>query len=142
MEQQVDSSLLMLEITESVAMENPEEMKELICEFHKMGLKVSMDDFGSGYSSLNALKALPFDELKLDRSFFLPSQTPERDEVIVRKMIELAQALQIKTVAEGVEKTAQEKLLKEAGCLCVQGYLYAKPMPVADFETLAFGSRS
>ena len=134
--------MIILEITESIAMEEAEILKNLLIELHRLGFRVSMDDFGSGYSSLNVLKDIPVDELKLDREFLLPAQDGERRDTIVRNIIHLAQDLGIATVAEGVETEGQAKFLQECGCDIAQGYYFARPMPPDKMEELLQTSKT
>ena len=102
-----------------------------------------MDDFGSGYSSLNLLKNLRMDTLKLDRAFFTSENADDpRERDVVTSVIELAEKLSMTTVAEGVETKAQAAFLKEARCDMIQGYVFSRPLPIADFEKLAFGDSS
>lgn len=134
--------MIILEITESIAMEEAEILKNLLAELHRLGFRVSMDDFGSGYSSLNVLKDIRVDELKLDREFLLPAQDGERRDTIVRNIIHLAQDLGIATVAEGVETEGQAKFLQECGCDIAQGYYFARPMPPDKMEELLQTSKT
>ncbi len=93
-----------------------------------------MDDFGSGYSSLNLLKDLSFDILKLDRGFLIETTDTKRGKIIISKIVEMAKAIDIKVICEGVETYEQVEFLKEIGCDKVQGYLFAKPMVLDEFE--------
>ncbi len=133
----VPAHMITLEILEGLAMENREELNEKIDRLHAVGFSVSMDDFGSGYSSLNTLAALHIDELKLDRVFLLQqSGTGEergRQKVILKEILHMARELSISTVAEGVETAADEALLKELGCGLGQGYYYSRPIPAGEF---------
>ncbi len=98
------------------------------------GFKLSIDDYGTGYSSLGQLKNLPVDELKIDKSFVLKLDSDENDQRIVRSTLELAKALSLTTVAEGVESLESSKLLKQWGCDKLQGYYFSRPVPPEDFE--------
>ena len=93
-----------------------------------------MDDFGSGYSSLNSLKDMPLDVLKLDAGFFRGEKDNERTEIVVSEALHLARKLNMQTVAEGVDEQYQVDFLAKEGCNMIQGYFYAKPMPREDFE--------
>ncbi len=103
------------------------------------GFMVSMDDFGAGYSSLNSLKELPLDVIKLDAEFFRGEDADERGKLIVTETIELAKQLGMHIVAEGIETREQVDFLKERECDLIQGYYFAKPMPATEFEKCAWG---
>ena len=104
---------------------------------HRQGFRCSLDDFGSGFSSLGLLKDLDIDVIKLDRSFFENSEQDRKGELIIQAILELAQQLHIRTVAEGIERRGQVETLRKLGCDLVQGYVFFRPMPVAEFETKA-----
>lgn len=127
-------NVLELEITESTLMNHPELMSTELVKIKSIGISVAIDDFGSGYSSLNYLKRLPVDVLKIDRSFIQDIETDPSDSAIVSGIVGLAQNLDMKTVAEGVETEGQREILRTLGCDSFQGYLVAKPLPAADFE--------
>ncbi len=136
----VPAKYIELEITESVVLENMNWLIEVINKIRARGFSCSLDDFGSGYSSLNVLKNLPIDVLKLDRKFFTNSENdPDRGNVIIASVIDLAKKLNIKTVSEGVEKTPQLEFLKDAQCDMVQSYIYSKPITISEFELIAYG---
>ena len=99
-----------------------------------------MDDFGSGYSSLNSLKDMPLDVLKLDADFFRGEQQGDRGEIVVSEGYKSCQELNMRTVAEGVEVKEQVDFLAEQGCDMIQGYYFAKPMPKSDYETRMQGA--
>ena len=134
----IDPSLIILEVTESVAMSNLEQVKIVIRKLHKMGFTISMDDFGSGYSSLNTLKDLDIAELKLDKEFLSEQSTSPRGKVVVESIIHLAKALSIITVAEGIENEVQLEFLKSISCDIGQGFYFAKPMPIDEFEQMIY----
>lgn len=123
-----------VEITESAYMENEHLLRELIDQLHHEGFAVEMDDFGSGYSSLNVLKDLPVDVLKLDMQ--LLSQLEGRGGSILRSILEMAGRLQLPVIAEGVETETQARFLAGIGCQQAQGYYYARPMPAEQFGRL------
>ena len=129
-------SLLNLEITESAYMEDPELMKKVIKELHSKGFIILMDDFGSGYSSLNTLKDFDVDILKLDMKFLQSHDDNVKGEKILASVARMAGWLGMPVVVEGVEKKSQVEFLKEIGCGYVQGFYYAKPMPVSEYEKL------
>lgn len=107
---------------------------QVIRSLQEMGFAVSMDDFGTGYSSLALLQQIPMDVMKIDRSLLLEAEIDARAQVILQHIIHMAQNLQMKMICEGIETPEQEELLLRLGCGQGQGYLYAKPMPLADFE--------
>lgn len=129
----VPPELIEFELTETVVFENLQMLKQVIDEIHQCGFKCSMDDFGSGYSSLNVLKEVPVDVLKLDRGFFL-EENDKRGNDIVRTILQLAKKLRIMTVSEGIESQTQVEFLRGAGCDLVQGYVFSKPVPIQEFE--------
>ncbi|MSO54067.1 MAG: EAL domain-containing protein [Rhodospirillales bacterium] len=131
-----------LEITESGAMERGEETIGMLREFKAMGLGLSVDDFGTGYSSLSHLNRMPIDKLKIDRSFVKGLPGDGDDAAIVTAILDMAKALKLKVVAEGVETRAQFDFLKANGCDKIQGYLFGKPLAPDDFMALARQQRA
>lgn len=129
----VPAEFLEIELTEAMVFENLGRIKGAIDEIHRAGFHCSMDDFGSGYSSLNVLKEVPMDSLKMDRGFFVGENGPRGTDV-VKAVIGLAKGLGMTVVAEGVESEDMVELLTGAGCDMIQGYIFAKPMPAAGFE--------
>ena len=127
---------LLLEITESAYTDNSEQIIETVKALRKRGFKVEMDDFGSGYSSLNMLTSLPIDALKLDMKFIRGICESEKKERLVGIMIEIARLLDVPVIAEGVEFREQMELLKKLGCDIIQGYYFSKPLPPEEFVTL------
>lgn len=125
---------LELEITESVAMDNPQVTVEVLGRLRDLGVALAIDDFGTGYSSLSHLKLLPLHRLKIDRSFVKDIETDPDDALICSATIGLARNLGLTTVAEGVETQSQLEYLKELGCDCVQGYLFSRPLPPDELE--------
>ena len=124
---------IQLEITESVFFEEKEKMKEVILGLKKLGLNLAMDDFGSGYSSLNILKEIPFDVLKIDKAFFDETLTSDTSKIILKKIMEMAEGIGLDVICEGVEEQSQVEFLRDYGARTVQGYLYGKPMPMDEF---------
>ncbi|MEG0309736.1 MAG: EAL domain-containing protein, partial [Eubacterium sp.] len=103
------------------------------------GFGCSMDDFGSGYSSLNLIQDIPVDTIKLDKVFFKTNpKDMDRTESVVGSIISMTKKLSMETVAEGIEERSQVEMLKRLNCDYIQGYYFAKPMPIEDFEKLAF----
>lgn len=129
--------LLQLELTEGTYAENPVTMKQVVRELQKKGFVVMMDDFGSGYSSLNMLKDIEVDILKIDMRFLAESDYPARGESILAFVVRMAKWLHIPVVAEGVERAEQVEFLQSIGCEFVQGYYFARPMPLEDYEKVA-----
>ncbi|WP_428944203.1 putative bifunctional diguanylate cyclase/phosphodiesterase [Pantoea sp. FN060301] len=125
----IPPELLTLEVTETTAMRDPDESIRILTQLTDLGVKASIDDFGTGYSSLLYLKRLPASELKIDRAFVNELQAQSEDATIVTAIVALAQTLNLKVVAEGVETQEQQAFLTELGCNSLQGYLLGKPMP-------------
>jgi len=123
----IDTSLVMLELTEGVLVQNFEETIEKLHYLKALGLSLSIDDFGTGYSSLSYLKKLPVDELKIDRSFINDLIEDENDEIITQTIISIGQKFGLDVIAEGVETKEQLEKLHSIGCALFQGYLFAKP---------------
>jgi EAL domain-containing protein (putative c-di-GMP-specific phosphodiesterase class I) len=128
----VPPELLQLEITESALMADAHRVLRTITRLHRMGVTISLDDFGTGFSSLQHVRRLPISEVKVDRSFVLGMATNRSDAAIVRSVIDLAAALGLRVVAEGVEDERTWRLLAAAGCHAAQGWFHARPMPAAD----------
>lgn len=129
----ISTKYIEIELTETTVFDNEKLLQTVLSKLHECGFTVSMDDFGSGYSSLGLLKNLPVDVIKIDRSFLVENDDAERSNIVIGSVISMAQKLGIQTVAEGVETREQVELLKQLGCELVQGYFYAKPMPHANF---------
>ena len=126
--------LIELEVTESAFFDDKDVLVETVKQLKDYGFRVSMDDFGAGYSSLNSLKDIPLDVLKLDGEFFRGEDDDGRGAIVVREAIQLARSLNMRVVAEGVEKKEQVDFLAGQGCDMIQGFYFAKPMPVKEFE--------
>ncbi|MCH5210500.1 MAG: EAL domain-containing protein [Oscillospiraceae bacterium] len=135
-EYKIPKEYIEMEITESIFSEEDSYAVSLLYELKERGFSISMDDFGSGYSSLNLLRELPIDTLKIDKVFIDNAETSERGRVIVEAILEMASKIQLKTICEGVETKEQRDFLKEAGCDMVQGFFYSRPLPCRDFEAL------
>ena len=125
----IPEKLLNLEMTESAIIMDIDRMLNLIERLQEKGFLIEMDDFGSGYSSLNTLRNIPVDAIKLDRGFIVNALDSEKGMKILQSMAGLAQTLQIPTIAEGVEEEKQLTLLKELGCYNIQGFYYSRPIP-------------
>ncbi len=126
---------LEIEITESLLMENLEESIAKLKTLRALGIQIAIDDFGTGYSSMNYLHRLPIDRLKIDRTFIRGIENHSDDPVVARAIIALGHALGLSIVAEGVENEVQSGFLRGQRCHTVQGFLYSRPLPVAQFET-------
>lgn len=123
-----------LEITESLLTENLNKLVDVATWFKARGYRISIDDFGSGYSSLNLITMMPFDTLKIDGGFFLRNDLTDKNKKVITSVVSLAKSLNLETVSEGVETQTQVDFLKDLGCDMIQGFFYYKPMPSADFE--------
>lgn len=132
----IPAEYLELELTERIFKEDLSEMARIMGKLKELGIRWSIDDFGTGYSSLNLLKELPVDIIKLDKSFLDETETSETSKIIIRKTVELTQELSKSVVCEGVETESQADYLRGIQCDVAQGYLYARPMPMVDFEKL------
>ncbi len=131
----VDPTNLHLEITESAYTEDPEQIISTVDQLRELGFIIEMDDFGSGYSSLNMLNQMKLDVLKLDMKFIQSETAKPLEQGIIRFIVELARWMNLSVVAEGVETREQLDRLRDIGCDYVQGYFFAKPMPAVKFET-------
>ncbi len=131
-ERSVDPSRVLVEITESSAMRDPERARALLADLHRRGLRLAMDDFGTGYSSLSRLRELPIDVLKIDRSFVREIDRDPQARRIVAAFIQLGQGLGMTTLAEGVETEDERRLLVELGCELAQGYRFCRPLPAGE----------
>ena len=129
---------LELEITEGVFLSNDDHVHDMIGSLKAIGVKLALDDFGTGYSSLSYLQRVPFDKIKIDRSFVSGASNPEsRNAALIRAMVGLASDLKMQTTAEGVETPEELQLVRDLGCSLVQGYIFGKPMPPEEARELA-----
>ncbi len=129
-------SRLHVEITESAYVEDSDQLIEVVKQLQETGIKVEMDDFGSGYSSLNMLKEVPVDYLKLDMGFMSKAGNQDKGGKILSSIVGMAHQLELHVIAEGVETKQQADYLKSIGCRYMQGYFFSKPLPVSEFEKL------
>jgi diguanylate cyclase len=136
----LDPQYLKLEITESLLLGDKKENIEKLESLKKLGIKISLDDFGSGYSSLSYIRYLPIDELKVDKSFIRDVPNELKDEAIIKTIIELANSLDVKVVCEGIEKKDQAEFLKQTNCHVIQGYYFSVPLKCEEFEKLQMKS--
>jgi diguanylate cyclase (GGDEF)-like protein len=133
MQSGVDASSVILEVTESGAVKDLPTTLSVMAELQLFGIRFSIDDFGTGYSSLAHLKRLPVDEVKIDRSFIQELEAQSDDDLIVRSTIQLAHAMKLRVVAEGVEVVSSWDTLGRLGCDLIQGYFVSKPLPLEEF---------
>jgi diguanylate cyclase (GGDEF)-like protein/PAS domain S-box-containing protein len=139
-ESKLPPQCLEFELTEGVAMHDPEQVSSVIEKLHELGIRIAIDDFGTGYSSLNYLKRFKIHKLKIDRSFVRDLTTDLEDKAIVAAIISMANNLGLLTMAEGVETAGQLAYLKEQGCDEAQGFYLSKPVPAEEIEKLLNGS--
>lgn len=132
----IETKYLELEVTESVFSSNIADILNAIYDLKSLGYSIQMDDFGSGYSSLNLLKDIPFDLIKLDKEFLGRGEISKKNRILIKGIIALCKELDIPLLCEGVETKEQINFLKKSGCSIVQGFYFAKPMPVEDFEKI------
>ena len=135
---EIDPDKLRLEITETSVMKDANKHLALIDDLRTYGFRVVMDDFGRGYSSLNMLQDMNLDAIKIDMEFLRRNEDPERSRMILEMVLNLAKELDIHVVTEGVEQKDQLQYMQELGCTLFQGYYFAKPMPVNQFEKTYF----
>lgn len=131
----VDPGLLELEITESMLMSDFAATRERIIQLQEAGIKISIDDFGTGFSNLSQLAKLSFNAIKIDQSLIADIGKNNKSENIVKAIVDMTHALGNKTVAEGIEKPEQLHFLQRIGCETLQGFLFARPMPAVELET-------
>ena len=131
----IDKNKFEIELTESVLMTDFDDKLEMIDKFKALGLRLSLDDFGTGYSSLSYLKKIPFDTLKIDKSF-IDDLENKKDQSFVNMIVTIADELNLEVIAEGVENKEQLKYLKSMKCEQYQGYLCSRPLPANEFESL------
>lgn len=132
----LDHTLLEFELTENIFLKNLDRLKVVVESLRREGFCVSIDDFGSGYSSLNMLKNIPIDYLKLDREFLMQEEDHIRSQKVIHSIIDMAHDLGILVIAEGVETRSQAEMLKAMGCTLAQGYYYERPIAIEAFEKL------
>ena len=132
---------LKLELTESMVLNDISDSIRKMQELKKIGVSIAIDDFGTAYSSLSYLTQLPLDQLKIDQSFIRNIGVKPSDAIIVKTIIDMASNLDMAVIAEGVETEAQREFLQGAGCRAYQGYLFGKPMALADFSVYLAADR-
>lgn len=136
----ISTSDLTLEITETF-FENPQELYSVLVELQNMGFSLEVDDFGAGYSSLNLIRQVPVNTIKIDKDFLDRKMTTEKGKIVISHTIAMAKDLKMDVVAEGVETKEHVEFLKSTHCDIAQGYYFAKPMPLEEFEHLLFGNK-
>ena len=132
---------LLLEITETLLMEDDSRTRQVLGEFREMGVRLAVDDFGTGYSALSYLRDFPVSTLKVDRSFIRDIVLAPNNRRLVEAIIAMAHGLDLVTIAEGVETEEQSKLMIELGCDMVQGYFYSEAVPADVIKTMIGGDR-
>ena len=132
---EVDPAMIEFEITESVLMENLDEVIMHMEKLQKLGCRFAIDDFGTGYSSLAQLKQLPVDTIKIDRSFIQDAENDHHDRQIVQAVIAMSHYLGLDVIAEGVESVEQLDFIHKANCDLAQGYLFSKPVSYSEIQT-------
>ena len=135
----LDPAQVLVEITESSAMMDPDRAQEILWDLHRGGLRIAIDDFGTGYSSLSRLREMPVDVLKIDRAFVSGVGADEQSASIVGAFLELARGLGMTTLAEGIETAEELAFLRERECMLGQGFLFSKPVPPEEIIAYAFG---
>ncbi|MFW5631728.1 MAG: putative bifunctional diguanylate cyclase/phosphodiesterase, partial [Acetivibrio ethanolgignens] len=136
---EIPVKLVELELTESVFSDDEETMKRIVMTLKNIGFRISIDDFGSGYSSLNLLKQIPADVLKIDRGFLEEVEESIKSKIIIAQVVSMARKINMHTVCEGVETKKQADFLREIHCEVAQGYLFSKPLPLPEFESKITG---
>ena len=132
---------LELEITEGVIFDDPSRALSILRRLKSLGVKIAMDDFGTGYASMSSLQSFPFDKIKIDQSFVAGVENNAQSAVIVRSILGLGKALDIPVIAEGVETEGERLFLIREGCEEIQGYLIGRPLPIASYADLINGGR-
>ncbi len=125
---------LRLEVTETIFLGDTDKLNNVLTELHSLGFKVEMDDFGSGYSSLNMLKNVPVDTVKIDKEFFADEANKDKSKIVMTHTISMAKDLQMEVIAEGIETEEHVEFLKNSNCDVGQGFYFSKPMPLLEFE--------
>jgi EAL domain-containing protein (putative c-di-GMP-specific phosphodiesterase class I) len=135
----VDPASVVVEITESTAMTDPERTQHILWDLHGRGLRLAIDDFGTGYSSLSRLKHLPVSTLKIDRTFVMDTPADPDAASMVKAVVQLATSLGMRPLAEGIETAEQWKFLMESGCPVGQGFFFSRPVPGDEIPGLLGG---
>ena len=125
---------LRLDVTETIFLGDTDKLNDVLTELHSLGFKVEMDDFGSGYSSLNMLKNVPVDTVKIDKEFFADESNKDKSKIVMTHTISMAKDLEMEVIAEGVKTEEHVEFLKNINCDVGQGFYFSKPMPLLEFE--------
>jgi EAL domain-containing protein (putative c-di-GMP-specific phosphodiesterase class I) len=133
---------LELEITEGVIFDDPARALSILRRLKALGVKIAMDDFGTGYASMSSLQSFPFDKIKIDRTFVSGVEFNSQSAAIVRSIIGLGTALQIPVIAEGVETEGECAFLRQEGCGEIQGFLIGRPLPISEYAAITEGASS
>lgn len=140
---EIPKQYLEIELTETMVFESPEAFAKIVQRIHDAGFSCSLDDFGSGYSTLSTLKDLDVDAIKLDKSFFTAEQMNNtKENIIVENILDMSKALEMVSIAEGIETDEQKEFLYRTSCDLIQGYVFSKPVPPDDFNELVYGNCS
>ncbi|MDX5716542.1 EAL domain-containing protein, partial [Clostridioides difficile] len=131
-------SLIEIEITESSMFGDTDTLFNVSRNLQDIGFIVAMDDFGSGYSSVNMLKNIPLNVIKLDRGFFVDDKDVDKSQIVIKSIVYIIKQSGIRVVDEGIETRSQIEMLKKANCDIVQGYYFSKPLPIKEFEKLVY----
>lgn len=131
---EIPPKYLRLEVTETIFLGDTDKLNDVLTELHSLGFKVEMDDFGSGYSSLNMLKTVPVDTVKIDKEFFADEANTDKSKIVMKHTISMAKDLQMEVIAEGIETEEHVEFLKKSNCDVGQGFYFSKPMPFLEFE--------
>lgn len=134
----ISTDLLTLEITESLFLDKPEELNRELIKLQKLGFKLEVDDFGAGFSSLNIIRNITVDTIKIDREFLDSEMASDKGKIVINHTIDMAKDLRLQVVAEGVETKEHVDFLKNSRCDIAQGYYFAKPMPLSEFNKFSF----
>ncbi|MEW6563851.1 MAG: EAL domain-containing protein, partial [Pseudomonadota bacterium] len=138
----INPTRLKLEITESAVLNDLDKAVAKLARLREEGIHISLDDFGTGYSSLSYLKRLPVDQIKIDRSFVRDLESDPNDAILASAIVSLARNFSLHVIAEGVENEVQYRKLNAFGCQAYQGYLFGKPLPLAQFEAALAGRQT
>jgi EAL domain-containing protein (putative c-di-GMP-specific phosphodiesterase class I) len=138
----LDTNCLEIEVTETMIMENVSCAIAIMKQLRSLGVKIAIDDFGTGHSALNYLQLFPVNTIKIDRAFVQDVYKDYPKSIITKSMIKMAQDLNLKIIAEGVETESELLFLRENKCDAIQGFLFSRPLPKIEFEQLLFSNKT